>query len=48
MKGEWSVGDFDDAVIVLLRDIVVRFLEQWGRPPSVLEIKAELSGKKGS
>lgn len=42
------MGDYDDAVITLIRDIVVRFLEQWGRPPSVLEIKGELSGKRGS
>ncbi len=48
MIGATNVSDFDDAVIVLIRDIVVRFIDMWGRVPSVLEIKAELSGKRGS
>lgn len=34
--------DFDDAVITAIRDVVVRFLEQWGRVPTCTEIKAEL------
>lgn len=39
---------FEDAVIALIRDITVRFLEQWGRVPSVDEIKAAMGGKGSS
>lgn len=42
------MSDFDDAVIALIRDIVVRFLDQWGRVPSVADIKDALSGKRDS
>jgi hypothetical protein len=40
------MSSFDDAVLVLIRDLVVRFLEQWGRPPSLAELKAALGGKE--
>jgi len=39
------VGAFDDAVITLIRDITVRFLDLWGRVPTVDEIKAAMGGK---
>jgi hypothetical protein len=36
------MGNFDDARIVLIRNITLRLLELWGRPPTLEEIKAEL------
>jgi hypothetical protein len=39
-------GDFDDAVLILIRDLVARFIEHWGRVPSLIEIKHELAGKE--
>ncbi len=42
MARVYQCGNWDDAVLILIRDLVVRYVEQWGRPPTVAQMKQAL------